>query len=105
MNSNRHPRWLKSLYTHRAMLKRVLVWGFAILVVSLLTFAILKVDWADVLLALKDLPMSAMYWAAGFSALTYFVYSCVRSEEHTSELQSRPPLVCRLLLEKKRKQK
>src|SRR3989442_2763868 len=27
----------------------------------------------------------------------------VRSEEHTSELQSRPHLVCRLLLEKKRK--
>src|SRR3989442_10109645 len=26
-----------------------------------------------------------------------------RSEEHTSELQSRPHLVCRLLLEKKRK--
>src|SRR3989442_12612171 len=26
----------------------------------------------------------------------------VRSEEHTSELQSRPHLVCRLLLEKKR---
>src|SRR3989442_6848783 len=27
----------------------------------------------------------------------------LRSEEHTSELQSRPPLVCRLLLEKKKK--
>src|SRR5690554_7625911 len=27
--------------------------------------------------------------------------SIVRSEEHTSELQSRPQLVCRLLLEKK----
>src|ERR1035437_9567051 len=27
---------------------------------------------------------------------------CVRSEEHTSELQSRQYLVCRLLLEKKR---
>src|SRR5690554_7073024 len=27
--------------------------------------------------------------------------SIVRSEEHTSELQSRPHLVCRLLLEKK----
>src|SRR6266498_3602235 len=27
----------------------------------------------------------------------------VRSEEHTSELQSRPQLVCRLLLEKKNK--
>ena len=28
-----------------------------------------------------------------------------RSEEHTSELQSRTNLVCRLLLEKKKKQK
>src|SRR5436305_15255414 len=31
--------------------------------------------------------------------------SCPRSEEHTSELQSRPHLVCRLLLEKKKKTK
>src|SRR5690606_42051834 len=30
--------------------------------------------------------------------------SCWRSEEHTSELQSRENLVCRLLLEKKKKQ-
>src|SRR5690554_7169485 len=29
----------------------------------------------------------------------------IRSEEHTSELQSRPHLVCRLLLEKKKTQK
>src|SRR5436305_4874330 len=29
-------------------------------------------------------------------------YSILRSEEHTSELQSRPHLVCRLLLEKKK---
>src|SRR3989442_8815913 len=29
--------------------------------------------------------------------------SRIRSEEHTSELQSRPHLVCRLLLEKKKK--
>src|SRR5215813_2228612 len=29
-----------------------------------------------------------------------FYYFCLRSEEHTSELQSRPHLVCRLLLEK-----
>src|SRR5258707_12565196 len=29
---------------------------------------------------------------------------CPRSEEHTSELQSRQYLVCRLLLEKKKKQ-
>src|SRR5690554_7048552 len=33
------------------------------------------------------------------------VFRCMnmRSEEHTSELQSRPHLVCRLLLEKKKK--
>src|SRR6266496_4482178 len=30
---------------------------------------------------------------------------CMRSEEHTSELQSRRDLVCRLLLEKKKKKK
>src|SRR2546427_5169467 len=30
---------------------------------------------------------------------------CIRSEEHTSELQSQSNLVCRLLLEKKKKKK
>src|SRR3989442_9528133 len=30
-------------------------------------------------------------------------HEALRSEEHTSELQSRPHLVCRLLLEKKKK--
>src|SRR5436305_11697397 len=33
----------------------------------------------------------------------YIVFAGTRSEEHTSELQSRPHLVCRLLLEKKKK--
>src|SRR5690554_7760515 len=32
-------------------------------------------------------------------------YYRIRSEEHTSELQSRPHLVCRLLLEKKKEKK
>src|SRR5690554_7022835 len=35
----------------------------------------------------------------------YASIDLLRSEEHTSELQSRPHLVCRLLLEKKKKQK
>src|SRR3712207_7055189 len=35
--------------------------------------------------------------------LSKLVPSTVRSEEHTSELQSRQYLVCRLLLEKKKK--
>src|SRR3712207_7651110 len=37
-----------------------------------------------------------------FSANVIFV-AIIRSEEHTSELQSRQYLVCRLLLEKKKK--
>src|SRR5690554_7222886 len=34
--------------------------------------------------------------------ITYSLNAKIRSEEHTSELQSRPHLVCRLLLEKKK---
>src|SRR5690606_39584508 len=36
--------------------------------------------------------------------ITPMPFSIPRSEEHTSELQSRENLVCRLLLEKKKKQ-
>src|SRR5256884_5029516 len=42
---------------------------------------------------------SLMIW----SAIPWFGHSIIRSEEHTSELQSRLHLVCRLLLEKKKK--
>src|SRR5690625_6099968 len=43
----------------------------------------------------------------GISAITWKqpMISASRSEEHTSELQSRGHLVCRLLLEKKKKSK
>src|SRR5690606_41186887 len=40
-------------------------------------------------------------WAGFPSALGDLVFQGARSEEHTSELQSRENLVCRLLLEKK----
>src|SRR2546430_13655042 len=39
-----------------------------------------------------------------FTALAFYFISLVRSEEHTSELQSQSNLVCRLLLEKKNNQ-
>src|SRR3712207_7073901 len=45
-------------------------------------------------------------WAgivAGVGSLASIVTTRLRSEEHTSELQSRQYLVCRLLLEKKKK--
>src|SRR5690606_41016001 len=38
-----------------------------------------------------------------YKAQCYWKSRCTRSEEHTSELQSRENLVCRLLLEKKKK--
>src|SRR3712207_6990869 len=40
--------------------------------------------------------------AAGQTLLDFFDADVSRSEEHTSELQSRQYLVCRLLLEKKK---
>src|SRR3712207_6909309 len=42
-------------------------------------------------------------WDTGFWAPIYKNWGWQRSEEHTSELQSRQYLVCRLLLEKKKK--
>src|SRR3989442_11713288 len=46
---------------------------------------------------------SAMKNTASLRAMNCAVAGEARSEEHTSELQSRPHLVCRLLLEKKKK--
>src|SRR5438874_9974471 len=40
-----------------------------------------------------------------FFKLDWVIACDVRSEEHTSELQSRRDLVCRLLLEKKKRRK
>src|SRR5438874_9987589 len=54
--------------------------------------------------------MPSLPWAGAISAFfttaNYIIYMmAIRSEEHTSELQSRRDLVCRLLLEKKKKKK
>src|SRR5690606_11211746 len=45
----------------------------------------------------------AQFWSDDCAALTFTPAGRWRSEEHTSELQSRENLVCRLLLEKKKK--
>src|SRR3712207_7655179 len=46
---------------------------------------------------------TAFEWTSGAIAMTGVLRIAPRSEEHTSELQSRQYLVCRLLLEKKKK--
>src|SRR5207253_10982652 len=48
------------------------------------------------------LPL-ALYTVHGFTPSGESIAGWIRSEEHTSELQSRGHLVCRLLLEKKKR--
>src|SRR2546429_366261 len=67
---------------------------YAIVLVVVVTALTLR-RWRETLLALLPLVLG-LVWTLG---LMYFFD---RSEEHTSELQSRLHLVCRLLLEKKK---
>src|SRR5205085_9978947 len=50
-------------------------------------------------------PIGPMFAVPGRGSIVYAAWTEERSEEHTSELQSQSNLVCRLLLEKKKKQK
>src|SRR3712207_7455551 len=58
--------------------------------------------WACGYLALSLLFTGIRYFSTGEAPAHEFVFPNKRSEEHTSELQSRQYLVCRLLLEKKK---
>src|SRR2546429_3531218 len=51
----------------------------------------------------RDDPRNSLHRHQGGSAVDIADHHHSRSEEHTSELQSRLHLVCRLLLEKKKK--
>src|SRR3989442_4935385 len=46
--------------------------------------------------------LDGLFFQGCFVDIEHLLFS-LRSEEHTSELQSRPHLVCRLLLEKKKR--
>src|SRR5699024_12494405 len=70
-------------------------------------------QWSPVVWALASLSLSADFVQTYFAAVrasdrnlsgnaSKAICPLVRSEEHTSELQSRFDLVCRLLLEKKK---
>src|SRR3712207_8804572 len=53
----------------------------------------------------KSLVLPMIILTKGFISIMYYLYNfkiTKRSEEHTSELQSRQYLVCRLLLEKQK---
>src|SRR5947209_15749175 len=51
----------------------------------------------------SDLGSNSSRGSLGRSSVRCFANPFIRSEEHTSELQSRQYLVCRLLLEKKKR--
>src|SRR3712207_8493044 len=52
--------------------------------------------------ASTSLSTSSLLGSSSGSSVRFWTFTVCRSEEHTSELQSRQYLVCRLLLEKKR---
>src|SRR5687767_15331788 len=71
---------------------------FALNAVTLLTYLI---AFASPLVAVTG--VSPLVWVAVLVAVdVFFMWRDLRSEEHTSELQSLAYLVCRLLLEKKK---
>src|SRR3712207_7805874 len=70
-------------------------------------FVAVVLDFAGVLLAARTGGLASSIRRAAWSSMQLSPYSkfvsSARSEEHTSELQSRQYLVCRLLLEKKKR--
>src|SRR2546421_9235588 len=68
------------------------------------TFILTGVEYAPAQIAAMSAAQLGAYRAAEASTVKG-PYAPSRSEEHTSELQSRSDLVCRLLLEKKKKKK
>src|SRR2546430_17365961 len=64
---------------------------------------VLRVVLATVHIALAEVPRALTQ--ASLEATIVLTARELRSEEHTSELQSQSNLVCRLLLEKKKKKK
>src|SRR2546430_6590614 len=58
---------------------------------------------AEVFNGLADFPARSSNGLLHPAFCTFLMTALMRSEEHTSELQSQSNLVCRLLLEKKKK--
>src|SRR5690554_7037733 len=74
---------------------------FFLLVASVFAWRGNSIAAASVLLLDMALMLSVLVWVSGGVHDIGMLGYPMRSEEHTSELQSRPHLVCRLLLEKK----
>src|SRR5690554_976428 len=85
-----HPAGLFVLF-FTEMWERFSFYGMRVLLINFLTMAVIGSN-------------PGWEWTAENAGALFGTYAgllYLRSEEHTSELQSRPHLVCRLLLEKK----
>lgn len=60
---------------HWTVLRRVAIAAFALLVISLLALAIIEIDFAEVLSAMRALPSGALALAAVFTIASYLLYS------------------------------
>src|SRR5690554_7285353 len=112
---------IQSLITNQVKIIYSLLSAFGLFIIAVLdlyeekyhfaiiaaAFAFLLVVYATYLLVFKpEKESSYPEWGLVSLLLAFTLFGMqeseqVKSEEHTSELQSRPHLVCRLLLEKK----
>src|SRR2546427_5430666 len=84
--------------------RRSLIHGIpSLLLVSALSIWSIKYSFLNTIIDLKNSAPSVRITPSSL-LVAYFPIMSIRSEEHTSELQSQSNLVCRLLLEKKKKQ-
>src|SRR3712207_7155855 len=96
----RPPR--STLFPYTTLFRSTIVFAYAGAALPLLMlFEVYAQPW-DVVLTSSAMAEEVIRTLVGSIALVLAVpVTTVRSEEHTSELQSRQYLVCRLLLEKK----
>src|SRR3712207_8364726 len=99
----RPPR--STLFPYTTLFRSTFEGGLAPVWDAVTTPAAQHAFWLTIQVALIAVPLNAIFGILAALALVRgrFRGKALRSEEHTSELQSRQYLVCRLLLEKKTK--
>src|SRR3712207_1741423 len=100
-----NPLFTLPLYAAGMSVDSVLFYRY--LLAAIVLAILMKIQHQPFAIKKNDIPpLLIMGFLFSFSSLFLFIsYKHMRSEEHTSELQSRQYLVCRLLLEKKKKHK
>lgn len=75
MSDSRQPGMRAWFKRHWALIRKVLIGAFVVLILTLLGMAVVKVDWNEVLEAMRKLPNQAIWMAALITVGSYIVYS------------------------------